>query len=78
MYDWFNKVFGRATNNYVGICRLLIHKSSVALILLIGIVVVAVLLGRHIPGSFLPEEDQGFLSRACNCLTPLLCNEPMR
>ncbi|MEI9960272.1 MAG: efflux RND transporter permease subunit [Limisphaerales bacterium] len=60
-YDWFNKVFGRATNNYVGICRLLIHKSSVALILLAGIIVVAVLLGRHIPGSFLPEEDQGFL-----------------
>lgn len=60
-YDWFNKWFGRATDGYVGVCRLLIHKSSVALILLAGLAVLAGVTGKHIPMSFLPDEDQGYI-----------------
>jgi hydrophobe/amphiphile efflux-1 (HAE1) family protein len=59
-FDWFNRVFGAATNGYVGVCRFLIHKSIVALILLVGVAVLAGMLGKRIPGSFLPEEDQGY------------------
>ena len=33
-FRWFNKVFGRATDGYVGICRHLIHKAGFAFILL--------------------------------------------
>ena len=58
---WFNKWFGRATDGYVGICRLLIHKSAFALILLAGFAVLAGLLGKSIPTSFLPDEDQGYV-----------------
>ncbi len=60
-YDGFNKVFGWATDGYVGACRHLIHKSGVALLMLVGMAVMAGLLGRSIPSSFLPDEDQGFL-----------------
>ncbi|MCX7019226.1 MAG: multidrug efflux RND transporter permease subunit [bacterium] len=57
----FNKVFGVATNGYVNTCRLLIRKSAIALLLLAGIVVLTGFLGKKIPGSFLPEEDQGYM-----------------
>ena len=59
-FDGFNRVFGHATNGYVGTCRFLVRKSIVALLLLGGLVVGVGLLGRNIPGSFLPEEDQGY------------------
>ena len=59
-YDWFNRIFGRATNGYVGVCRLLIRKSFVAVLILVGFVLLTGVLGKRIPGSFLPEEDQGY------------------
>jgi hydrophobic/amphiphilic exporter-1 (mainly G- bacteria), HAE1 family len=60
-FRWFNRVFGRATDGYVGACRHLIHKSGLAFLLLLLLVGGAVLLGRNVPGSFLPDEDQGFM-----------------
>ncbi|AHF89158.1 acriflavin resistance protein [Opitutaceae bacterium TAV5] len=59
-YNGFNRVFGRATDGYVGICRFFIRKSLVAIILLAGVCVLTGLLGKRIPSSFLPEEDQGY------------------
>ncbi|HWI58908.1 MAG TPA: efflux RND transporter permease subunit, partial [Bacillota bacterium] len=58
---WFNKWFGRATDGYVGVCRFLVHKSAMALLLLAGTVVLVGLLGKALPTGFLPEEDQGYL-----------------
>jgi len=60
-FDWFNKWFGRATDGYVGVCRHLIHKSWLALILLVGLAVLAGVIGKRIPTSFLPDEDQGYI-----------------
>ena len=60
-FRWFNRVFGRGTDGYVDACRHLIHKSWLAFLLLIVLVVAAVLLGKSVPGSFLPDEDQGFM-----------------
>ena len=60
-YDSFNKWFGKATDGYVGACRLLIHKSAFAMVLLLGMVVLTGILGKRIPASFLPEEDQGYM-----------------
>src|ERR1700760_4836710 len=57
----FNKVFGRATDGYVNICRHLIHKTSIAFILLIALAVGAGYFGKQLPKSFLPDEDQGYL-----------------
>ena len=60
-FRWFNRVFGRATDGYVDACRHLIHKSWLAFVLLLVLVAGAVLLGKSVPGSFLPDEDQGFM-----------------
>ena len=60
-FRWFNRIFGRATDGYVGTCRHLIHKSWLAFVLLLLLVGGAVLLGKNVPGSFLPDEDQGFM-----------------
>ena len=60
-FDWFNKWFGRATDGYVGGCRLAIHKSAFALLLLAGVAVMAGLFGKSVATSFLPDEDQGYI-----------------
>ena len=59
-FDWFNSVFGVATNGFVSACHFLIRKSLIAIILLGGVIALTGVLGNKIPGSFLPEEDQGY------------------
>ncbi len=59
-FSGFNWAFGHATNGYVSSCGLLIRKSSISILLLAGVVVLTALLGKKIPGSFLPDEDQGY------------------
>lgn len=60
-FRWFNRGFDRATGGYVSTCALLIRKSRMSLLLLAGLTVLTGMLGRTIPTSFLPEEDQGYL-----------------
>ncbi len=60
-YDVFNKWFGRATDGYVGVCRVLIHKTGFSMVLLVGAVVLVGVLGKFVPTSFLPDEDQGYV-----------------
>jgi HAE1 family hydrophobic/amphiphilic exporter-1 len=60
-YDWFNRVFGRATDGYVSLCGAAIRKSAISILLLAGVAVLAGLFGKSIPTSFLPDEDQGFI-----------------
>ena len=57
----FNRIFERATDGYVHWCGVLIRKSARAMLLLVGVTVLAGLLGSRLPGGFLPEEDQGYL-----------------
>jgi HAE1 family hydrophobic/amphiphilic exporter-1 len=59
-FVWFNRVFGRTTNGYVRGSGLLIRKSGFALAFLLLVAIGAVLLGKRIPTSFLPNEDQGY------------------
>ncbi len=63
-FRWFNRVFGRATDGYVGACRHLIHKAGFAFILLGILCVGAGFFGSKVPGSFLPDEDQGYVFAA--------------
>ena len=60
-FRWFNRVFGRATDGYVGACQHLIHKAGFAFLLLALLAVGAGFFGKEIPGSFLPDEDQGYM-----------------
>src|SRR5213594_2098336 len=60
-FGWFNRVYGRTADRYVGVCGALIRKSTFSLLFL-GLVAVGVgILGKNLPSGFLPEEDQGFL-----------------
>ncbi|NLF38798.1 efflux RND transporter permease subunit [bacterium] len=60
-FSGFNRLFGLATDGYVGACGLLARKGVVTLVFLGGIIALTAVLGTRIPGSFLPEEDQGFM-----------------
>ena len=57
----FNRIFGRATDGYVGACKHLIHKAGFAFFLLFLMVLAAGFFAQHVPGSFLPDEDQGYV-----------------
>ncbi len=58
-FGGFNRAFERATRGYVTVSGLLIRRSVIALLILGGFAVLAGGLGRKIPASFVPEEDQG-------------------
>ncbi len=60
-FIWFNKVFDKFTGGYVGFTGILVRKMARSMIF-IGILCVAiVILGKKIPGGFVPEEDQGYV-----------------
>ena len=59
-FDWFNRSFEKVTGGYVSWSHLLIRRSAIALLLLVGAAVAAGLMGKKIPTSFIPEEDQGY------------------
>ena len=60
-YDRFNRVFGSATQGYVNLSRLAIHKSFVSLAVLLLFAIGAGFFGAKLPSGFLPEEDQGYV-----------------
>jgi HAE1 family hydrophobic/amphiphilic exporter-1 len=59
-FRWFNRVFGRATDGYVAASAVLIRKAGFSMLLLLGVTVLAGLVGARLPASFVPEEDQGY------------------
>jgi HAE1 family hydrophobic/amphiphilic exporter-1 len=59
-FAWFNRWFGKMTGGYVSWSHVLIRRWGIALLLLLGISVLAVSLGKRLPTSFVPEEDQGY------------------
>jgi HAE1 family hydrophobic/amphiphilic exporter-1 len=60
-FDWFNDIFGRATNRYVRMSGGLIRKSSFALVALLAFGVAGFVISNKVPSSFLPDEDQGYV-----------------
>jgi hydrophobic/amphiphilic exporter-1 (mainly G- bacteria), HAE1 family len=60
-FDRFNRIFGRATEGYVRLSGLIIRKSVVALVLLVGLGAAGIFFGRLLPSGFLPDEDQGYV-----------------
>ena len=60
-FDWFNRVFTRATNGYVKVAGGLIRKSVVAFAVLVVCGLLAGFFSTRLPTSFLPDEDQGYI-----------------
>jgi HAE1 family hydrophobic/amphiphilic exporter-1 len=59
-FNWFNRMFGHATEGYVRWSGVLIRKSAIALVLLVAFGVAAGFVSGKVPSSFLPDEDQGY------------------
>jgi hydrophobic/amphiphilic exporter-1 (mainly G- bacteria), HAE1 family len=60
-FDWFNRIFRRATDGYVSVSRTLIRKSGLAVAGLLLFGVAAIFFGAKLPSGFLPDEDQGYV-----------------
>jgi hydrophobic/amphiphilic exporter-1 (mainly G- bacteria), HAE1 family len=59
-FNGFNKVFGSATTGYVGVCRRLMRHGLFWMLLLIPVLLATGWLGKKLPSSFVPSEDQGY------------------
>ncbi|HTP67219.1 MAG TPA: efflux RND transporter permease subunit, partial [Geobacteraceae bacterium] len=60
-YHHFNRIFKGATNIYVSIAHVVIRKALIGFVFLAAACAGIYLLGKQIPGGFLPEEDQGYV-----------------
>jgi len=56
--------------------HVLIRRWGIALLLLLGISVIAVTMGKSLPSSFVPEEDQDMRSFSSSFRMLLLCSAP--
>ena len=59
-FGLFNAGFARVQTGYVSVSRLLIRRIWLAISILLGFTVLAGGLGKILPQSFLPDEDQGY------------------
>jgi HAE1 family hydrophobic/amphiphilic exporter-1 len=60
-FGWFNAYFERSTDSFVRWSGDLIRKAGVVMVLLVVAGVAAWFFSKHLPTSFLPDEDQGYL-----------------
>lgn len=57
---WFNRFFGRVAMRYRGLTARILARSGRWMVIYLAIVIAAGWLFTRLPGSFLPEEDQGY------------------
>ncbi len=60
-FKMFNRFFDWLSTSYGGIVGNLARKATRSMLLLVAVVVGVWLLGKFVPGGFIPEEDKGFL-----------------
>jgi HAE1 family hydrophobic/amphiphilic exporter-1 len=56
----FNRGFERFTGGYVKTSALLIRKAVITVVILAAFAIFAGILGKKLPSSFVPDEDQGY------------------
>ncbi|MBN8759401.1 MAG: multidrug efflux RND transporter permease subunit [Thiobacillus sp. 65-69] len=57
---WFNRMFGRVTLRYHGLVGRILSRTGRWMVIYLAIVVAVGWLFTKLPGSFLPDEDQGY------------------
>src|SRR5258708_5806446 len=61
LFAYFNRYFERSTDGFVRSSGSLIRKAAMVMVLLAAFGIGAVFFSAHLPTSFLPDEDQGYL-----------------
>ena len=59
-FGWFNRTFARAVAGYRGAVARVLGRSGRWLVVYAAVIGAAAILFMRLPGSFLPEEDQGY------------------
>jgi HAE1 family hydrophobic/amphiphilic exporter-1/multidrug efflux pump len=59
-FGWFNRGFARVTDRYQSGVAWMIRRGGIALLLFAGMVALTGFLWRTVPGSLVPDEDQGW------------------
>ncbi len=59
-FRWFERSFQRLTDGYVGLVARAIRAWPIALIVFGGLIAGIVIMFKTLPGSFVPDEDQGY------------------
>jgi HAE1 family hydrophobic/amphiphilic exporter-1 len=57
----FNKAFDKSTGSYMKLVRVTARKIARGLIFVVILIAAMALLGKSVPGGFMPEEDMGYL-----------------
>jgi hydrophobe/amphiphile efflux-1 (HAE1) family protein len=57
----FNKIFDRSTSAYMGFAHVFARKIVMGLIFIVAIAVGTGMVGKKLPGGFMPAEDMGYL-----------------
>ncbi|HXJ74374.1 MAG TPA: efflux RND transporter permease subunit, partial [Candidatus Dormibacteraeota bacterium] len=60
-FKWFNKTFDWLGSHYGSIVGGLARKATFSMLLLVAVVVGIWVLGKFVPGGFIPDEDKGYL-----------------
>src|SRR3954469_12126866 len=60
-FKWFNKSFDWLSNKYGSIVGGLARKATRSMGLLVVVMIAIWLLGKVVPGGFIPDEDKGYL-----------------
>jgi len=60
-FRWFENTFTKITDGYATGVRWLLHHKIIGVVIFAGVCVGSVSLFKIVPGSFVPEEDQGYI-----------------
>ncbi len=63
-FGWFNRRFEHLTDGYTSRTRLAIRRVGISVVLIAGMVAIMLGLFKHVPTTFLPVEDQGYIFTA--------------
>jgi HAE1 family hydrophobic/amphiphilic exporter-1 len=60
-FGGFNKLFDWLSTRYGRVVGVLARKAAFSMLLLVAVVAGIFLVGKHVPGGFIPDEDKGYM-----------------
>ncbi len=60
-FSGFNRVFDKSTKGYMSFTQVVTRKIKIGLLFILLISILIVVIGKFVPGGFIPEEDQGYV-----------------